>query len=234
MSANPYDIPGMAGGETPGGDPLTRPSDAGAGEARKNRYKSQMARANIALALLFASGAAVIYGLSLRKGPAEASAEQQVTEAQVDSAILRLSAAPVDGSAQPAAGRVTRELLKNFCAEVRDRQIPANALRKDPFVFVPPPSRVPAATAAKAAPAQVAAPTVTPAQTLAEVKRRLKTLEVQSIMMSPHGGGTAIISNNLLTAGQRIEGFTVKSIQAKAVTLTWKDQTFTLEMLCQE
>jgi len=193
-------------------------------------YKGQMARANVALALLFIAGVGAIYGFSLRNGPAEASAEQQMAEAQVDSAIIRLSAAPDPRTTRKAAGSVTRELLRNFCAEIRDRQIPPRELNKDPFVFVRPPKQVlgPVARQPASAPAPEAAD---PAEeTLADATEKFKDLKLQSIMKGRGGRATAIISNNLLTAGQQVSVFTVKSIGSKTVVLAWKAQEFTLEM----
>ena len=58
---------------------------------------------------------------------------------------------------------------------------------------------------------------------------KLKTLQLQSVMRG-RNGGTAIISDNLLTVGQEIEGFTVEKIQAKSVILIWRDKKFVLEM----
>ena len=223
MSASPYDTPAPPSG----GEEVVPPV------GKKPRNMGQMNRATIALIALFLGGAAMIYGLSLRKGPAEASAELQTAEAQVDSAILRLSTAPPKDPSEPMAGRVTRELLKNFCSQVKERQIPAQALQKDPFVFVPPPPRLGTTISPRLA-REAVVRTGPRQESLAEATRRFNGFNLQSIMMSPRGGGTAIISNNLLTAGQSIAGFTVKSIQPKAVVLTWKDKEFTLEMPFQE
>ena len=39
-----------------------------------------------------------------------------------------------------------------------------------------------------------------------------------------------MISNNLLTEGQVIRGWTIVKIQPESVTLKWKDQTVELKM----
>ncbi len=233
MSVSPSDIPGLNG-----------PADDGQGSARalggasadasrtSGGYKGQMTRANIALVLLFLGGAGAIYWLSLRKGPAKASAEQELVEAQVDSAIARISASPGPRGAKPSAGGVTRDLLKNFCAQVKERQIPAGELKKDPFVFVPP--EVPDDPTGKTrGDGQTSAPNLIDPNkdTLLRATNRFATLELQSILRGKRpNGGTAIISNNLLTVGQKIRGLTVKEIRAKTVILTWQDKEFILEM----
>ncbi len=190
-------------------------------------YKAQMTRTNIILVLLFIGGAGMVYGLSLRKGPASASAQQQLIESNVDSAIDRLKHG---GGRAPAAQRVTRDLLGDFSQKIVRWQVPMDQLAKNPFVFISPAPQ-PDAPSVKAA-ALRKRPEKTPEQlTLEQVMVRFKKLRLQSVMMgSGDGDGVAIISNNLLTVGQQIEGFTISRIDPKAVVLTWRDRQFVLKM----
>ena len=64
-----------------------------------------------------------------------------------------------------------------------------------------------------------------------EAAAAAKRMQLQSILSSTHGKRkVAMISNNLLTEGQRIDGWTVVQIQPRSVTLKWKDRTFVLRM----
>lgn len=197
---------------------------------RSSLHKRQMVRANVFLVVLFIGAAAVVYGLSLRKGPdeAKASTEQQMVEAQVDSAILRISHSTGEKAATPNPGRITRELLQNFYDQIAERQVALEKLRKNPFIFVPPAPAVSLDTAKseKSKPP----PRRSPAEDSYEKAMvALKRLHLQSVMMGHHGG-TAIICNNLLTVGQEIEGFKIASISSKSVVLVWRDKKFVLEM----
>ena len=124
---------------------------------------------------------------------------------------------------------MTRELLMSFHTEISSRQVPLAGLKKDPFVFVPP---------MRSEPPRAAGPDKaignqqqdSEAATLGLMQARLAKLRVQSIMTGHGSSATAIISNHLVTAGQKIDGFTVKSIASKTVVLGWKDKSFTLKM----
>lgn len=199
---------------------------------KRSPYRAQMIRSNAALAVMLLAAAAGIYAFSLRKGPATASAAQKAVETQIDTAILRITQQASSQPGAPQPGRVTRDLLQTFYDQVRDKQIPLAELSKNPFVFVRP-LREETEEPAQPAPTTASAPALAPlpGQSLPEVQAAFRSLRLQSIMMGQSSsGGTAIISNNLLTEGQRIECFTIKSIQPKAVVLSWEDKEFVLRM----
>lgn len=223
MSGNPFNTTD-AGPENPREAPLTEGADRPRPPA--SRYRIEMRRANIVLAAMLVLAGGAVYALAVRHGPSPASAGQQTVETQVDMAILRLNETPVAGV--PQAGRISRELLQNFYKEISNRQVPLKDLKKNPFVFVPvvpPPTLLTAVKQEAASP-----PSETPRKdSREEMMQALKKLHLQSVMMG-RGGGTAIISNNLLTVGQSIDGFTVKSIAPNAVVLTWDGEEFELKM----
>jgi len=67
------------------------------------------------------------------------------------------------------------------------------------------------------------------AKELSEAMVAVRDLRLQSVLIGK-SGATAIISNNLLSEGQTIQGWTVSKIQAREVLLVWKDQKFVLKM----
>ena len=232
MAENPYPTPSKAAQ-----DAADMP-DMGAAAAEQaqpqkpqphhSSYKAQMTRANIILAVLFAGGVATVYGLSVRKGPAEASAEQKLAESSVDSALLRLKGGAGRGPDALSARKITRDLLSNFSDRIVKNQIPLEKLDKNPFVFIPPETRAAQPVIVRTG----SKPKVeeTPEQiTHKQAMERLSRLRLQSVMMGS-SGSAAVISNNLLTEGQQTEGFTVKKIGSKSVVLTWRGQEFVLKM----
>lgn len=196
-------------------------------QQNRSPYKTQMMRSNIFLVVLFVGAAATVYGLSLRKGPAEASAEQKTMECRVDSAILRIADTSSTDVKTPSSGQVTSQILKTFYDQVTERQIPLRDLKKNPFVFVPAKRAIIPVVkkSSKAKPPEKTPEEISREEALAA----LKTLQLQSVMMG-RNGGTALISNNLLTVGQTIEGFKIKSVSPRLVVLVRDGSEYMLEM----
>ncbi len=166
---------------------------------------------------LFAVGVIVVYMLSLRTGPNTASAEQELMEAQIDSALVQL---------QSVQNQTSEDILQRFEYDITTRQVPPRRLNGNPFIFYPPSQRSdpkPLATDDSSKPDEPLGRELSHAITLAE------QLELQSVLTGKHGK-TAMISGNLITEGQKIEGWTVTKIQPRKVTLEWKGRTHTLEM----
>ncbi len=230
----PEDIYGKLGSKS--GDPSDNvkfesvadvDSDESVTQQNHSPYKAQMMRSNIFMVVLFVGAAATVYGLSLRKGPDEASAEQKTMEYQVDSAILRIANASTTNVKMPSSGQVTSRILKTFYEQITKRQIPLRDLKKNPFVNV-------CAKPAIGPIVKMSSKAKTPEKSPEEISKEatmaaFKTLHLQLVMMGSDGG-TAIISNNLLAVGQTIEGFKIKSISPKLVVLVRDGIEFPLEM----
>lgn len=233
MAENPHMTPGRAAQDVADmpdmGAAVPEQAQPQTPQPHHSSYKLQMTRANIILAVLFAGGVATVYSLSVRKGPAGASAEQKLAESSVDSALLRLQGGSGRGSDALSARKITRNLLSNFSDRIVKKQIPLAKLDKNPFVFIPPEARaVPSVT--RVHPGRTPKVEETPEQiTQKQAMERLSRLRLQSVMMGS-SGSAAVISNNLLTEGQQTEGFTVKKISSKSVVLTWRGQEFVLKM----
>ncbi len=191
--------------------PVAAPSDA----IRK------AVSANMLLMGLFVAGIACLWMLSLRKGPATASAQETVVESTVDTALAELTPTTGKNSKETAA------VLDTFYYEAKHRQIPQGRLKANPFVYAMPQKAVAAAPEPQATPAP-RAPVAVSAETQ-EAMAAVKKLSLQSVLMGNHQT-VAMISNNLLGEGQTIEGWTVSSIESRTVTLTWKDQKYMLQM----
>lgn len=181
-------------------------------------------KGNLLLASVLIAGLVAVYLLSLRKGPepAAASQQQQAVETNVDSALKRLEQL---AAGNPDDRNSAAALVKTFCADASQFQVPVDQLAGNPFVFkmpTPPP------------PGNPGAGTPTPVvqgelRELSQAMGAVKKLSLQSVLMgSPRA--TATISNNLLAEGQKICGWTVSKILPREVVLTWKDRTYVLTM----
>jgi hypothetical protein len=191
---------------------------------QRSAYARQGMRSNLLLVALFLAAGAGVYVMAVKKGPAQASAQQQAAEQEVDMAILHLQR----GTTAPSESQDTRQLIQNFHRELAQRQIPLERLRKNPFAFVPP-APPPAGAIAQAEDPAVRAAVVNERESHDRAMTALKGFQLQSIIMG-RSGGIAVISNNLLTMGQKIEGFVVKSIEPKRVVLSFQGKDYSLYM----
>lgn len=200
------------------GDPAAAPMPVA---KRRGSSGTVFVRENLLLLAMPAIAAAVLYVLSLRGGPAAASAQQLQNELQVESAISTLSAAADVNKVK------TQSILENFYHEAKQRQIPIDRLKGNPFIFKMPGSNKPAVTAAK--PAETPSASVPMDTDLAAAMSAVQQLTLQLVLSGASGRSSATISNNLLTEGQTISGWTVSKIGQTEVTLTWRDQTYVLK-----
>jgi hypothetical protein len=116
--------------------------------------------------------------------------------------------------------------VDTFYYETSQRQIPADEMPGNPFEFKPPAADKPVPVATTTGEGESNA---VGAKRLSEAMEAARQLRLQSILTGANGA-TAMISNNLLTEGQTIAGWTVKKIQGRQVTLTWNDQAYELKM----
>lgn len=175
--------------------------------------------ANLLLVGLFAAGIACLWVLSLHKGPAAACADEATVETTVDNALSQLTPSNGQNSKETAA------VLDTFYYEAKHRQLPLGRLKGNPFVF----SRPARAVAAPAEPVATPVPAPTAGNAAGEALAAAARLSLQSVLMGNHET-VAMISNNLLTEGQTIQGWTVTKIEPREVTLTWNEQTYVLHM----
>lgn len=190
---------------------------------QRNVYARQGRRSNVLLLALFLAAGVGVYVLAVKKGPAQASAQQQAAEKQVEMAILHLK----QGTTEPSESQDTRQLIHNFYRELALRQVPMERLRKNPFIFVPP--VLPTATNTSPSEDTAVRAAANERENREKAMAALKTLQLQSVITG-RGGSTAVISNNLLTVGQKIEGFIVKAIEPKRVVLSFQGKDYSLYM----
>jgi hypothetical protein len=176
---------------------------------------------NTPLVVMFAVALVGVYLLSLRQGPATASAQEQADDGQVQ---LALAAWQARTEAAKKAGGSARDLVNTFYYETKQRQIPLDRLAGNPFEF-----RTPAATPLLPLAETHEAQPATQDSSHVDALSAVKELRLQSVLAGPHGA-TAMISNNILTEGQDICGWTIIKIEPESVTLKWNDQTVELKM----
>jgi len=186
------------------------PPVPGVGTSRRPATKRKpITTGNLVLIGLFAAGIGCLYLLSLRVGPQQASAAEQAVAAEVDAAIQRMKT--------PVAKRnETSTVVDTFYYEASQRQVPVDQLGRNAFVYG---STLPKSDAINQA-------------DFGEDDTALATagkLELQSVLTGS-AGAKVMISNNVLAEGQTIEGWTVKHIGAREVTLVRGELEYVLRM----
>lgn len=174
---------------------------------------------NTPLAVMFIAAMVGVYLLSLRQGPATASAQVQAADGQVETVLAEWQARRAVAEHSVSA----TDLVNTFYYEMRQRQVPPEKLGGNPFEFRPP-------AGAPTGPAPAAAePPAVDDNGHGDALSALKELQLQLVLAGPHGA-TAMISNNILTEGQVIRGWTIIKITPETVVLQWQDQTVELKM----
>lgn len=215
--ADPAGLPPASG--LPVGEPGSAPGERPASAAiRKARSLGRGYLLVIAMALVALGG---LYLLSEWRGPEKASAEVRTAELQVDDALARLG-----GHGPGGEHTDVKALVDGFYSQAKERQVPAGALSRNPFVYHPvrvaplpivkPPK--------KSTPSQVEA-----AQEARDALKEVRKLRLHVVLIGPTQR-SAIISNDLLTVGQKIAGWTVTQIEPKRVVLKYKEYTHELKL----
>jgi hypothetical protein len=192
------------------------------GQTLRSARRIIFGKGNLLLACLFAAGIGCVYLLRLSGGPQTASAQQQINESQVNAVLTAM------GAPNGAKGASAATVVAAFYTQASQRQLPLAALGSNPFIYQPSQAKVMTPATTKPAISDEASAKNT-AQALESQMQAARTLTLQSVLTGA-AGATAVISNNLLTEGQTIRGWTISKIGFKEVVLTWKDQTFVLKM----
>jgi hypothetical protein len=177
-----------------------------------------LTRGNVVLLALYVGGFGGMWLLGRQAGgPNKALAQQRNMHAKVESALSLLEATPSGGAASTAKG-----IVSEFYMAAKQRQLEAELLPKNPFVFQP--TNVEAKPVEPEKPKLEAAPDEDEKYAMAAIK----SLRLQSVLMGKQT--VAVISNNMLTEGQKVGPWTVSRIGAREVELTWKEKTHLLKM----
>ena len=182
--------------------------------------RAGFARADILLIGVVAAGILCIYVLGLREPPLAASGQRPTVQITAETQLKSIGKSNSTGEIKAGKGM---GIVDAFYYQAKHRQIPIEALLRNPFV-----SRSPR-LAAPSLPKTVAKVIDGQSDPLKEAIERVEKLKLQSVMVGS-GGATAMRSGQLLTVGQQVRGWTVVQIGPRRVVLAWRDQKFVLEM----
>jgi len=179
--------------------------------------------------VVFVIAAGTLYGMRLSQRHEGPSAQVKSAEAKIDQALAKLSNPTGVGKDDPLqSGNIdklfqdTDSLVSVFSADMTARQVPAQFVKKNPFVFpvfqsVPMPGEDRQAQEEKSKKAR-----------LSKLQGELDRLELQSIMQGARP--VAVINSELVQPGQTVNGFTVKAIHDFWVQMEAEGELFTLRM----
>jgi hypothetical protein len=174
---------------------------------------------NLLMPALFVLGVVGVYLLGLRAGPRQVSADEQQNELRVETALVRLDQFSENDEDAEA-------VVRSFYTDTRRRQIPIDQLARNGFVFDPRDATDDGRRTDRSA---VDETNLGGSSALHRAVAKAKTLRLQSVL-SGQNGSRALISDNLLSEGQTIEGWTVSEIRPRSVVLTWQGHQYVLEM----
>jgi hypothetical protein len=174
---------------------------------------------NLTMLAMIVVTAGGLFFLVRQSGPSAASADQKLMEQKVDLTLRHLE----NSRRELLAGGKEEDIVERFYEDPSSRQIPQDELNTNPFRFKAPPSMQQVRTEENPSGRLVNAEEWKVALAAAQ------KLKLQSVL-SGNGQTLAMISNNLLTVGEEIEGWKIESIDARSVTLRWRDRTYLLEM----
>ena len=150
------------------------------------------------------------------QGPGAADAKQALIEQQVETAVKALGTVGKEDGTPAVRGA---DVAKSFYYQAAERQVPIASLKSNPFIYTSPVAKPVSPTQAATKPEPVAEVEPSPAQ----------KLTLQSVLVGSQAPA-AMISNNLLTRGQQIYGWTLVEINTRSVVLERKGTTYVLTM----
>jgi hypothetical protein len=184
-----------------------------------------LTRPTLMLLGMFAAGLGGLYAVGFRGGPSTALADQTLVDAKVEAALSLMSAAPTASEIESQSR--AKAIVNEFYTAARQRQIDLDGLRGNPFIFRPlsPEPNEPNDSPAK----QPDPPQPSVDKEEQEAMKAVEALALQTVLVGKTDT-IARISNNLVTTGQTIQGWTVVRIGPKEVELSWRDKRHVLRM----
>ena len=189
--------------------------------ARRPKRNGFLTRGSLVLLGVYATGFAALYVLGHSGGPKSAKGEQNLVYAKVDAALNQMDAQPASGELNQQTD--AKAIVDNFYTAARLRQVDRSRLARNPFVFKDKPPE----TQPVVVPKEVDPKDSVPSE-LKAAMAAVKTLKLQSVLVGK--SPAALVSNNLVSTGQNIKGWTVTRISPGEVELTWRDQKHVLEL----
>jgi Tfp pilus assembly protein PilV len=173
----------------------------------------ELANGNVILVVLVAAGILGVYLLSLRGGPPKASAKDRQNEVKVDAALTQMKL-------MSQSDRESRAVVDTFYYEAKQRQIAEDQLNGNPFADLPPmtPEQLPNSSAIDLAALAEQKRQAEEARKKAEALEAVAELNLETVLFG-QDGRIAIISGDLVTEGQTLNGWRVGRIQTRSVEL---------------
>lgn len=218
---------GVAGGASAGGlsDAELLGVDAGGG----GRRVSQSTLVLVAVAVVAAGS---LYLMRLTQGDLAAGGAATEASIKIEEALAKLTQPKTLAPDDPLRKQSLRALFQDtdsiiamFATDLSAHQVPLEQLKKNPFQI-----------AAAPAEAGVLAADTTDrdrAKRLAELREKLETLSLNSIMISGNGPTSrkvAIINGEFYQPGQTVGGFTITSMDPLAIQLEAAGHSFQLTL----
>lgn len=175
-----------------------------------------------------------LYAMRVTSGDISADTVDAVVEARIEQALTKLSKPEAMADDDPLREQNIQTLFQDtetivdmFATDPTNRQVPLEQVKKDPFEIA---IRKPSPEVDNSANDRIAARKAAEERELLvrKIKREADELELQTIMRSRVP--VAVISGEVVRAGQSVNGFTVKSIDELSVNLESQGLRFKLTL----
>jgi len=198
--------------------------DTGAPSSAEESANAQK-RANIVLAVLFLAGMALVYFMSMNNETIKADPLETASETIVNHAVKQFQSngggvTGIDTTDTDKFNTSPVELAREMITGTAERQVPLKELKSNPFVLAPGKRTEPEK------PKETKPTGLTPAATAVQ---KAEALQLQSIVIA-NDRSLAIVSDRLLTVGQKISGWRVHEIGNGRVLLKQGDLTYVLRV----
>ena len=192
--------------------------------------KKVLSQGTMLIILVAAIAAGTLYLMRVSNRETGTNAKTKTVEAKIDKALAKLSTPKSMGANDPLQPNNIKKLFEDtddiiamFSADLTQRQVPVNFIKKNPFVLPVFQSVRPEAESPDAAASKKAAE-----ERVRMLRQELKRYELQSIMQGSRP--VAVISGELVQPGHTLGSFKVIAIHDRTVEVQNGGTTFTLTM----
>jgi hypothetical protein len=184
-------------------------------------------RSTAMMGLMFLGGLTWVFFASRQFTPVEMSEEDRKNQTYIDAGLQNMMKI---SSGKEKHREKMRGMIRSIYFEAKNRQIPMDELKHNPFVFEPAVAKAPKPEPVKTRP--VDTPKRKPEDDKppepVEQPPPIDGLRLQSVLLG--NPASAMISGSMVNEGQTLQGWKIVKIEASRVVLQWKDRQYVLRM----
>lgn len=184
-------------------------------------------RSTAMMGLMFLGGLTWVFFASRQFTPVTLSEEEQRNQAIIEAGLKDMMKVT---TGKETSRRKMRRMIRSIYFEAKNRQIPIDELKRNPFVFEAAQAQAPKPEPVQPRPApRPREPEPVKSPEPAAQAPPLEGIRLQSVLLG--NPASAMISGNMVNEGQTLRGWKVEKILRDRVILRWNDQQYILRMM---